>query len=116
MLNLWDEKLYKQSLFTRFIAFCGNIMAQKRKGLKHKYNGIDLKCSDFVSAFTNQGLYFSRNGGKPEEIFRPDSNLETFHKIFIPPLYKHEVFNVGAGVSRQKFTFVIDGNRYKTLN
>ena len=72
-------------------------------------------CSEFRPALTNNGLCFSKNQGKIDEIYKSTQYIRLFKDVFLAsrdqaPISK----NLGSGM-RFKYSFLVDANRVMDL-
>ena len=69
-------------------------------------------CVDFRPSFTNEGLCFTRNGGKFDNILRPTAYTSEFKNTMLPGRENDSIrYNKGSGIQYQ-YTFLVDTNRY----
>ena len=108
-------KRYMQSWFPRLVPNCGKNLLKKPNKDRYVNENDGLKCSGFLPAFTNHGLCLTRNGINPDKIFNSIPYLNAFQSSFLFGNEKYEVKNMSSDLSDRRYSFVIDGNRYKDL-
>ena len=112
--NAYYER-YLQSWFKMLVPICREFTLNEKKRKGYILDVIDLKCIDFLPAFTNNGLCLTRNADAIDKVFKPNKHLQSFKQVFLSGRDEHNGTKVRKSGSGYKYAFVIDGNRYKDL-
>ena len=113
--SLYDKKKDKEMFFTKMIPFCKEAFLDTHKKSSNISTDTFDACSQFIPAFSNNGLCLTRNGARLETIFRKNLHLTNFQDVFIPQEYNQTIRYISEEQSGHHLTFFVDGNKYNDL-
>ena len=97
------------------IPFCKEAFLDTHKKSSNISTHTFDACSQFIPAFSNNGLCLTRNGARLETIFRKNLHLTNFQDVFIPQEYNQTIRYISEEQSGHHLTFFVDGNKYNDL-